>query len=73
MAKNKSVPLEKLFEIQIWYIDDVMRLTHLKRKTIYNLCSLGVIPHFKQRKRLAFIPQEIRKWNTPRSVENEAS
>lgn len=75
MQKTKGQnPLpNQLFENQIWRIEDVVKETRLAKKTIYNLCSLGEIPHFKQRKRLVFIPNEIRKWNSPRSVENEAS
>lgn len=67
MAKPTNVlSKETLFENQIWDIDDVVKETKLAKKTIYNLCSLGVIPHLKQRKRLVFIPQEIRKWNSPK-------
>lgn len=68
-AKVASKDSTQLFEIQIfWKIEDVMNETGLARKTIYNLCSLGIIPHLKQRKRLVFIPQEIRKWNSPKGV-----
>jgi predicted DNA-binding transcriptional regulator AlpA len=55
-----------LFEKEIWKIEDVVIYTGLAKKTIYNLCSLGELPHLKQRKRLAFIPEEIRKWNLPK-------
>lgn len=51
-----------LFEKKIWYMDDVTAFTRYSRKTIYNLVSLGQIPHLKQRKRLVFIPQEILNW-----------
>ena len=52
----------ELFEKKIWYMDDVLAFTQYSRKTIYNLVSLGEIPHQKQRKRLVFIPQEILNW-----------
>lgn len=64
---KSNVPL---FENEIWNIDDVVRETKLAKKTIYNLCSLGGIPYLKQRKRLVFIPQEIRKWNSPTGGKN---
>lgn len=68
MPKSANVlSKEMLFDnTNIWDIDDVVKETRLAKKTIYNLCSLGVIPHLKQRKRLVFIPQEIRKWNSPK-------
>jgi predicted DNA-binding transcriptional regulator AlpA len=65
-AKLKLSPSSS-FKIEYWNIEDVMKETGLARKSIYNLCSLGVLPHFKQRKRLVFIPQEIRDWNTPKA------
>jgi predicted DNA-binding transcriptional regulator AlpA len=65
-ANLKSSPT--LFENEIWKIEDVVNYTGLAKKTIYNLCSAGEIPHLKQRKRLVFIPQEIRKWNLPKGV-----
>jgi predicted DNA-binding transcriptional regulator AlpA len=55
----------QLFDNQIWKIEDVVTFTGLAKKTIYNLCSLGEIPHLKQRKRLVFIPREIQKWFSP--------
>lgn len=71
MRKMANVNLSHtLFENEIWNIDDVVRETKLAKKTIYNLCSLGEIPHLKQRKRLVFIPQEIRKWISPTGGKN---
>jgi predicted DNA-binding transcriptional regulator AlpA len=67
MTKNKiNNDSNTFFDNQKWYIDDVVNYTGLKRKTIYNLTSLNEIPHFKQRKKLVFIPEEIRKWITPK-------
>lgn len=66
-AKLKSKP--SLFDIQNnekWYIEDVVRETRRSAKTIRNLCCLGQIPHMKERNRLVFIPQEIRKWLAPK-------
>lgn len=69
MSKNRVVQSEThtLFD-NLYHIEDVARVTGLSKKTIYNLCSLGEIPHLKQRKRLVFIPQEIHKWNLPKGV-----
>lgn len=53
-------------KFEYWKIEDVMRISGLAKKTIYNLCSKGEIPHLKQRKRLVFIPQEIQKWIAPK-------
>jgi hypothetical protein len=66
-SKDKLKSGNTLFEnIKYWYVDDVVRETRLAKKTVYNLCSLGEMPHLKQRKRLVFIPDEIRKWNAPK-------
>jgi hypothetical protein len=75
-SKTKLKSKSTLFDIQKnerWYIDDVVRETKRAPKTIRNLCCLGKIPHMKERNRLVFIPQEIRKWMepTPRRI-NEA-
>lgn len=56
--------------IEYWYIDDVVKFTNLAKKTIYNLCSKGELNHFKQRKRLVFIPQEVRNFMAPKGVRN---
>lgn len=64
-AKLSSIPTTLFDNFEYWKIEDVMKITGLAKKTIYNLCSKGEIPHLKQRKRLVFIPQEIRKWNLP--------
>ena len=62
-SKSKE---NSLFDIQIfWKIEDVVNYTGLAKKTIYNLCSMGDLPHLKQRKRLVFIPNEVSKWFTP--------
>jgi predicted DNA-binding transcriptional regulator AlpA len=71
MSKIKAVKSEvqPFFDNQIfWKIDDVASFTGLAKKTIYNLCSMGEMPYLKQRKRLVFIPNEIRKWNTPKGT-----
>lgn len=51
-----------LFEKRIWTINDVVAFTNYSKQTIYNLVSLGEIPHTKKRSRLVFIPQEILNW-----------
>lgn len=67
MSKAAAVQFgHSSLKIEYWKIEDVMNVTGLARKTIYNLCSLGEIPHLKQRKRLVFIPQEIHKWIAPK-------
>ena len=68
MAKNAKVQSKEkaLFDNQKYLnIDDVVSITGLAKKTIYNLCSLGELPHLKQRKRLVFIPEEVSMWNRP--------
>lgn len=73
MAKRQALESKviQLFDNQIyWKIEDVEKFTGLKKKTIYNLCSLGKIPFLKQRKKLAFIPEEIRAWDTPKGGRN---
>jgi predicted DNA-binding transcriptional regulator AlpA len=63
-AKLKLSPTS--LKIEYWDIDEVVRFTGLAKKTIYNLCSKGDLNHFKQRKRLVFVPQEVRNFMEPK-------
>lgn len=52
----------RLFEIQIWSVDEVADYLSVSKGHIYNLvCSRG-IPHEKKGRRLYFIPSEIFNW-----------
>lgn len=52
-----------LFEKERWDIKDVAEFTKLKVSYLYNLSAKGEIPRVKtRRKRIEFIPQEIKKW-----------
>lgn len=53
---------------EYWDIDKVVEFTRLKKKTIYNLVSLGELNRFKRRKRLVFIPQEVRNFMEPKGA-----
>lgn len=66
MTKDKLKNNVQSLKLEYWYIDDVVKFTGLAKKTIYNLCSLGELNHFKQRKRLVFIPQEVHKFMAPK-------
>jgi predicted DNA-binding transcriptional regulator AlpA len=39
-----------------------MKITQLKKRTIYNLVNKRVIPHSKKGKRLYFDEKELREW-----------
>jgi predicted DNA-binding transcriptional regulator AlpA len=39
-----------------------MKITHLKKRTIYNLVNKRMIPHSKKGKRLYFDEKELREW-----------
>lgn len=43
-------------------IDLAIQITGLKRKTIYNLVNLRMIPHSKRGKRLYFDEKELQDW-----------
>ena len=55
---------KKLFEIQIWTVDDVALFLDSSKGHIYNLVSQKMIPFYKRGKRgrLYFIPSEILDW-----------
>lgn len=62
MHKNQG-QTSPLFEKEIWNIKDVAAFTGFAVGTLYNLTAKGEIPYVKtRRKRLIFIPQEIKKW-----------
>lgn len=50
-------PTDNILNIQL-----AVRLTGLKKKTIYNLVCKRMIPHSKRGKRLYFDEQELRDW-----------
>lgn len=56
--------IKKLFEIQIWTIDDVAFFLDQAKGTIYNKVAKNEIPHYQKGKRgaLYFIPSEILEW-----------
>lgn len=39
-----------------------VKITHLKKRTIYNLVNKRMIPHSKKGKRLYFDEKELREW-----------
>ncbi len=59
---NIDESTKQLFEKKIWFLKDVVTFSGYAKQTIYNLSSLGVIPHTKKRNRLVFIPQDILNW-----------
>jgi len=63
-VENGSFRTSKLFDIQIWTIDDVANYLSVSKGHIYNLVSRNEIPFRKRGKRgkLYFIPQEIFDW-----------
>ncbi len=62
-ASNKD-SRKKLFEIQIWTIDDLAIVLNCSKGSIYNKVSKDEIPFYKkgERGRLYFIPSEILEW-----------
>ena len=55
---------KRLFDKEIWGIDEVCSFTSYKKGTIYNLVSSGEIPFRKRSggRRLIFLPSEITEW-----------
>ena len=62
MQYTAPVTTDRIFEIRIWNIDDVVRFTGLAKGTIYNMTSRREIPFRKRGKKLFFIPDEIMNW-----------
>jgi excisionase family DNA binding protein len=62
--KMSATERKKLFEIQIWTVDDVALFLDSSKGHIYNLVSQKMIPFYKKGKRgrLYFIPTEILDW-----------
>jgi|GEM_PF-2059010 excisionase family DNA binding protein len=62
-TNNKDLR-KKLFEIQIWTIDDLALALNCSKGSIYNKVSKDEIPFHKkgERGRLYFIPSEILEW-----------
>lgn len=55
--RSHLVQTESCFNIQL-----AIRITGLKKKTIYNLVCKRMIPHSKKGKRLYFDEQELKDW-----------
>ena len=55
---------KRLFDKEIWGIDEVCSFTKYKKGTIYNLVCNGEIPFRKRNggRRLIFLPSEITEW-----------
>lgn len=61
-SKKAGETPHKLFENQIWKIEDVAKFTGYSVGTLYNLTSQELIPHRKKRGKLFFVPFEILNW-----------
>lgn len=60
--KQQKYSMQRLTEKDYWEIDDVTAYLNYSKSTIYKLCCKNIIPHFKLRKKLIFIPMEIKQW-----------
>lgn len=68
IKKQGSYSMKRLTEKDYWEMDDVTAYLNYSKSTIYKLCCKKILPHFKLRKKLIFVPMEIRQWVYNRGV-----
>jgi len=62
LKKALDGQIQKSAEDDLLNVDQAAVVVHLKKQTVYQLCTAKKIPHYKRNKRLYFKKSELLSW-----------